>query len=110
MGTPRQASTTSRTAPAIRVLAAIKVTGGIVSIPILMNVYEAPQTLARTRSRAYSVHGTEASARDFERSDMRDPRWPQPCRALAPLSHAIATALAEACVLAIRIAVAFNRP
>jgi hypothetical protein len=55
MESPRQRMMANRMPPAIRVRAAMKVTGGIVSTPILMKVYEAPQSTASKASSARSV-------------------------------------------------------
>jgi hypothetical protein len=52
---PRDLMRPNRITPATKVRAAISVTGGIVSTPILMKVYDAPQSVASARRSASSV-------------------------------------------------------
>ena len=74
--TPRNRSTASSTMAAIVVRPAIKVTGGIVSTPTLMNVNDAPHSVASSSSSASSTGRTVTNrAPRAERAvDRRDKR------------------------------------
>jgi hypothetical protein len=54
---PRKRITMYRSPPAIRVREAISVTGGIVATPVLIKVYDAPQSVASMKRSPKSTLG-----------------------------------------------------